>query len=300
MKRTIALKMVVLAPVAVVLLTLFMASQAPFSTLRMHRAAADPWRALSRVNLQFWGLLMLPMYVTLQTALIAGIDHDNQWKALFARPVPRWTTYVAKLAVVITMAVASAAILVAGVLAEGGFLNWFDAELGFGAAVPVALIARQAAQMTGLAFLSLTIQHWVSSSMAVFFRGDRFRDCGPRDQLCHAVGGRTVRRMTAVFSVVVTDAGGRPGCPECFDDVVDPRHSGHRHKRCRVYRFLQARGQLRKRASIQRSSAPRNNTQKLSFGAKLGHWRPAARRPRSTTRVRHDQALRPLPLIAAP
>ncbi len=163
MKRTIALKMVVVAPVAVVLLTLFMASQAPFSTLRMRNTSVDAWRALTRVNLQFWGLLMLPMYITLQTALVAGLDHaDNQWKALFARPVPRWTVYVAKLAVVTAMAAASAAILVVCVLAEGRFLNWLNAELGLGAPAPVALMTSQAAQMTGLAFLFLTIQHWVS------------------------------------------------------------------------------------------------------------------------------------------
>lgn len=161
MKRTIALKMVVLAPVSVVLLTLFMASQAPFSTL--HRATPiDAWRALSRVNLQFWGILMLPMYVTLQTALIAGLDHaDNQWKALFVRPVPRWTVYVAKLAVVMAMVLASAVILVAGILAEGKLLHWYNAELGFGA-IPYSLIVRETAEMTGLAFLFLTIQHWVS------------------------------------------------------------------------------------------------------------------------------------------
>lgn len=109
MKRTIAVKMVVLAPLAVVLLTLFMASQAPFSTLHKSRSAVDPWHALARVNLQFWGLLMLPMYVTLQTALLAGLDHaDNQWKALFARPVPRWTIYMAKLLVAMAMTAASA------------------------------------------------------------------------------------------------------------------------------------------------------------------------------------------------
>ena len=163
MKRTIALKMVVLAPVAVVLLTLFMASQAPSGTLRRGGIVVNPWLALSRVNLQFWGLLMLPLYVALQTALIAGLDHaDSQWKALFARPVPRWTIYVAKLIVVTLMAASSAAILVAGVLAEGAFLRWLDVSLGFGATVPVAAIVSQAAQVAALAFLFLTIQHWVS------------------------------------------------------------------------------------------------------------------------------------------
>ena len=161
-KRTIALKLVVLAPVAVVLLTLFMASQAPYSTLRSSNGVVA-WRALSRVNFQFWALLMLPLYVTLQTAVIAGLDHaDNQWKALFARPVPRWTIYVAKLMLVMTLAVLSASILVAGVLIEGKLLNWYDSKLGFAAAAPVAAIARQAAQMMGLSFLFLTIQHWLS------------------------------------------------------------------------------------------------------------------------------------------
>jgi hypothetical protein len=163
MKRTLALKIVVLAPVGVVLLTLFMASQAPYSTLRVGNRAIDAWRALSRLNFQFWGLLMLPMYITLQTALMAGLDHaDNQWKALFARPVPRWNTYVAKLLVVMTMTAISAAILVAAVFGEGKLLHWFDDKLGFGAPAPLSLISRQAAQMTALAFLYLTIQHWVS------------------------------------------------------------------------------------------------------------------------------------------
>ena len=162
LKRTIALKMVVLAPVAVVLLTLFMASQAPFSTLQQARPT-NPWMALARVNLQFWGLLMLPLFVTLQTALVAGVDHtDNQWKALFARPVPRWTCYAAKLGVVTAMVVTAGAVLVAGIVLEGWFLHWYNAELGFGAEVPAATVTRQAAQMTGLAFLYLTVQHWVS------------------------------------------------------------------------------------------------------------------------------------------
>jgi len=56
----------------------------------------------------------------------------------------------------------SSPLLVACVLAEGDFFRWFDTELGFGSPAPVGLLARQAAQMTGLAFLSLTIQHWVS------------------------------------------------------------------------------------------------------------------------------------------
>jgi len=162
LKRTIALKVVMLAPVAVILLTLFMASQAPFATLRRN-STADEWGALARVNFQVWGLLMLPSYLTLQTALIAGLDHsENQWKALLARPVPRWTVYIAKLLVVIAMLVASTAVLASGVLLEGAILHQFDLESRFGFPVPIGRIFQKAAQMTVLAFLYLTVQHWVS------------------------------------------------------------------------------------------------------------------------------------------
>ncbi len=162
LKRTIALKLVVLAPIAVVLLTLFMASQAPFTTLRRN-PGTDEWRALTRVNLQFWGLLMLPLYLTLQTALIAGLDHsENQWKALFAKPVPRWTIYVAKLLIVMGMAAVSAIILVGCLLIEGAVLRWYDPELQFAFPGPIGTMLRQASQMTALGFLLLVIQHWVS------------------------------------------------------------------------------------------------------------------------------------------
>src|SRR6266545_5134836 len=80
----------------------------------------------------------------------------------------RWTTYVAKLIVVTAMAASSAVILVGCMLAEARFLNWLNAGVGSGGAAPVALIARQAAEMTGLAFLFLTIQHWVSLRWRTF------------------------------------------------------------------------------------------------------------------------------------
>ena len=162
LKRTIAFKLIFIAPLTIVALTLFLASQAPHSTL--HRNPnTDDWKALTRVNLQFWGLLMLPLYLSLQTALVAGLDHaDNQWKALFARPVPRWTIYVSKLIVVAGMAVASGTTLALGLLAEGTLLRLYDPDLNFTFPGPVATVFTQTAQMTGLAFLPLTISHWVS------------------------------------------------------------------------------------------------------------------------------------------
>lgn len=163
LKRSIAWKMVMLAPLAVVLLTLFMTASAPFSTLRQG-GSTHHWNALAKLNLQFWGFLMMPLYITLQTAVLAGLDHTaNQWKAVFARPIPRWTVYVAKLLIAAIMTVAASAILFGGILLTGPVLNHLiPPDFRFASPVPIRGIFTRVAQMTGLAFLALTIQHWVS------------------------------------------------------------------------------------------------------------------------------------------
>lgn len=138
MKRTIALKMVVLAPAVVVLLILFAAWQAPFSTLNRN-GLGNKWIVLASLALRLWAALMMPLYITLQTALIAGLDHsDNQWKSLLARPVPRWTLYVAKLIVAVAMTVVSTLVLVCGILIDGTILTRVQSEVVFSFPVPWA------------------------------------------------------------------------------------------------------------------------------------------------------------------
>ncbi len=162
LKRTIALKMVVLAPLTIALLLAFLASQAPFSTVQ-RSGRAQEWMELTRINLLIWALLMLPLFITLETALLAGLDHaDNQWKSLFARPVPRWTIYVAKLLMAMAMTATSTGVLIGGILAAGAILPQIQPELTFGFAIPTAAILHQGSQVAALAFLPLTIQHWVS------------------------------------------------------------------------------------------------------------------------------------------
>jgi lantibiotic transport system permease protein len=162
MKRTLALKMVVLAPATVVVLVLLMAVNAPFSTINRSGNGKE-WLSLARLALLFWAALMMPLYIALEAALLAGLDHaDNQWKSLLSRPVPRWTWYAAKLIVLIAMLAASTAILLCGVLVTGLILPRIQPELAFSFPVPWQGILKQGVQIAGLAFLALTIQHWVS------------------------------------------------------------------------------------------------------------------------------------------
>jgi hypothetical protein len=162
LKRTMALKMTVLSPAIVVLLILFIASQSPFTTLHRNGNGKE-WTELARQNLWIWALLMLPLYITLESALVAGLDHsENQWKSLLARPVPRWTLYVAKLIVVMAMTAIATLALLLGILLEGAILPRLQSEAAFGFPVPWTTIFRDGAEISGSVFLALTIQHWVS------------------------------------------------------------------------------------------------------------------------------------------
>jgi hypothetical protein len=130
----------------------------------LHRnGIKDEWTGLASLSLFFWALLMMPLYVTLESALVAGLDHsENHWKSLLARPVPRWTLHMAKLIVVIIMTAVATLVLLGGILLSGAILPRIQPEVTFGFPVPWRAMMRDCAQTTGLMFLPLTIQQWVS------------------------------------------------------------------------------------------------------------------------------------------
>ena len=66
-KRTIALKMVLLAPAAVVLLVFLMAASAPFSTIKRGGTGRE-WAGLTQLAYLFWAGLMMPLYIALEAA----------------------------------------------------------------------------------------------------------------------------------------------------------------------------------------------------------------------------------------
>lgn len=161
-RNTIALKMVLFSPATVVLLILFATSQGPFSTLNSN-PVQNKWLVLSTLTLRVWALLMMPLFITMETALLAGLDHsDNQWKSLLARPVPRWTHYLAKQITVTAMTGCGTLLLLCGILFDGIVLSWVVPEVDFTSPFPWAVVLRDGALVFGLALLSLSIQHWVS------------------------------------------------------------------------------------------------------------------------------------------
>ncbi len=160
MKRTVALRMVVLAPAIVALLVTFLLSQMP-STLLFRRGTH--WMELTRMMLGLWATLVMPLFITIETALIAGLDHsENQWKNILALPIPRWTIYIAKLLVACAMVIASTFLLMCGVLIAGALLPYLRPELTFGWPAPWLEIFTKGAQVAALSATAVTAQHWIS------------------------------------------------------------------------------------------------------------------------------------------
>lgn len=151
MKRSIALAMVAIIPVSVGILTLiYLAARARLSPAGYSGEGQSLWKELAYSNLLIWTLLMLPLFITLETALIAGLDHaENQWKNLLARPVPRWTFYAAKLLVVMAMTAASTVALVCVAIVIGVVLLWFHPEVPLRFPIPFAAMFRQGQRWRG-------------------------------------------------------------------------------------------------------------------------------------------------------
>jgi ABC-2 type transport system permease protein len=162
LRRTIAVPMVVLAPTLIAVFLFVMGVNAPFSTLNRNGVAGE-WTALTRASLRFWVSLMLPLLITLESALLAGLEHsESQWKSLLARPLPRWNFYAVKLLVGLALIAISSVVLVLGILLNGMILPRVQPELLFALPIPWLNIARQGTEVFCLAFLLLAIQNWIA------------------------------------------------------------------------------------------------------------------------------------------
>ena len=162
MKRTLALWMVFIAPMVVVVLS-FLQIYMQGAPKKPPASADEAWLRLGLGITTLWAFLMLPLFITLETALLGGLEHgERQWKQLFALPVPRWTIYTAKLLVCSALIAASTIVLWAGTIAAGFLLQRAVPEWG-NSGVPPWLTMLQSALLTWLAaWLIIALQTWIS------------------------------------------------------------------------------------------------------------------------------------------
>ena len=93
-KRTLAFWMTLVTPAVVCILQLLMLL---CWTGQYGAELGDAWIASSQNTYALWAILALPLFITLETALLAQTEHsEKHWKHLFAQPIPRWAAYAAK------------------------------------------------------------------------------------------------------------------------------------------------------------------------------------------------------------
>ncbi|MGJ5816904.1 ABC transporter permease [Paludibaculum fermentans] len=166
LRRTLAFWLVFLAPGLILLLEFLMFHERVDFFAKKQQPL---WDILHRNSFSLWGVLMLPLYVTLQTALLAGLEHtEDRWRSLLAMPVPRWAIYWSKLIIPCLMVVVSSLILTAGALLNGIVLRWLEPRLLFPDPVPWQLFLHDAWLTIAASLLVVTIHHFLSLRLRSF------------------------------------------------------------------------------------------------------------------------------------
>lgn len=161
LRGTLALWMLLIAPALVVGLLVL---QLCFVEARSQPLpAAEAWRRFGQSCLMLWSVLMLPLFVTLEAALLAGLEHgERQWKHLLALPLPRAVHYLAKLATLAVLLLLSMAMLALVLMPLGGWLLALLGQQPLHGPPPLRDWLLQAGRIYACALLLVALQTWVA------------------------------------------------------------------------------------------------------------------------------------------
>lgn len=175
LRRTLALWMIVVAPIFVVLMQFLVAF---LGSEQLARRSPDVWGNITRQSVAMWTVLMMPLFLTLETSLLAGVEHaDKNWKSVLALPPPRWTFYLSKLAVTTTMLWTAHVVLIGGTMASGAILAATRPVLKIGAMPISAALLSPMLRVSATALCAVAIQHWVSLRWQSFTAAMGFGMC---------------------------------------------------------------------------------------------------------------------------
>jgi hypothetical protein len=164
LKRTLAFRVIFVLPFLVATLQFFIAWRT-----KKFPADFNLWDTMTTSSLQIWAVFMLPLLITLETALLNGIEHgDKQWKHIFALPVPRYSVYFAKVIVAQVLILISTFILAGLIVAVGIAAMQVRAELAGAGPPPYGWIAKNASLVWLASWLIISIHTWVSMRWSGF------------------------------------------------------------------------------------------------------------------------------------
>ncbi len=136
LKHTLAVWMVLIAPSVVVGLYFVVLLDRGDRILTKTDTA---WQTMAQNELMLWALMMLPLFITLETALLGSVDHSSQqWKHLYALAIPHWAIYAAKLIVALILIGASTLVLWSETIMAGLLLRVVKPGIALGWPVPAS------------------------------------------------------------------------------------------------------------------------------------------------------------------
>jgi hypothetical protein len=160
LKRTLALWLAFIAPLIIV---------GANAGIFFQRGAINTpeytstWLWYGQMNIIIWGLLMIPLFVTLETALVGNMEYtSDHWKHLNALPVPRGVIYAAKQFSGMALIALSSLALVFSIVGGGVLLRLLRPGIGLEPDIPWGRLFAYAGMTFMGAWLIISIQTWIS------------------------------------------------------------------------------------------------------------------------------------------
>lgn len=166
LKRTLALRLALFAPVTIVLIIF-----GSYLARRDIRPGADVLIGFGQLVLTIWTIIVFPLYAALVAALLASLEHQNEtWTRLLALPLRRSTLFVTKWIVGLALLVFSFLVLASGVVATAELLRLLKPPLG-ASPLPTFLVFRGTLLSSCAGALLFSIQMWISLRWRSFLPG---------------------------------------------------------------------------------------------------------------------------------
>ncbi len=167
LKRTLAFWLIFLAPAAILLLQLAMYFD--HAEYYLNQDGLNPWRNFNQTMLVYWAFIMLPLFITLESALVANLEHSrHNWKLLYVQPVPRWSMYAAKWLVNVALIALSMLMLLGLMFLGGNLVHLVFPEYLFEMGFPWLWTVQQLSMVFAASLLIISVHVWVSLRWSSF------------------------------------------------------------------------------------------------------------------------------------
>lgn len=161
LRGTLALRMCLVTPAVVALLCVVQVGLAEMKG--QQTTPGEAWRFYAGASFALWTFLMVPLLVTLEAALLAGLEHgDRQWKHLLALPIPRHTHYLAKCLALAALLLVSGIAFVALIALGGWLLMLVRPQTGLAGAPPWSFLFGRSLGIVVASLFMAAVQLWVS------------------------------------------------------------------------------------------------------------------------------------------